>query len=73
MTRVSTTMMHGMKTFGTKSEVLRGIALKTRGGLTRKDITRSASGKAVSIKQQKRGFKLAKKYPPRLTQAPLFT
>jgi len=67
-------MVSRVKIIGTKSEVWRGAAVKTRGGLTKKDLTISrSSGKIVSKKQQRRGHALAKMFPPQLTQAPLFT
>jgi hypothetical protein len=60
------------KTIGRKHEVFSGIALKTVGGLRKHHLTKSKSGKIVSKKKQAAGKRLAKKFPPRLTQAPRF-
>ena len=57
---------------GSMLQVWRGTAVHTAGGLTVKDLTRSKSGKIVSKKQQQAGFRLAKKFPPKKTQAPRF-
>jgi hypothetical protein len=40
-----------VKTFGNKQEVWKGLALKTRGGLTKKDLCINKKGKVVSRKQ----------------------
>lgn len=60
------------KIIGKKHEVFNGTALKTVGGLKKQHLTRSKSGKIVSKKKQAAGKKLAKKFPPQLTQAPRF-
>jgi len=44
-----------VSTFGTKKEVYHGKAKKTRGGLTKSDLTLSKHGKVVSKKMQQRG------------------
>lgn len=62
------------KVIGTKTEVWKGVAHHTKGGLQKKDLTISkSSGKVVSKRKQAAGHKLAKKFDPKLTQAPLFT
>lgn len=53
-------------------EVWEGKRTKTPGGLTKKDLTLSKSGRIVSKKRQKQGRALAKAFPPQLTQAPRF-
>ena len=60
------------KNIGKKHEVFNGTALKTVGGLKKQHLTKSKSGKIVSKKQQAAGKRLAKKFPPQLTQAPRF-
>jgi hypothetical protein len=52
-----------MKTVGKKHEVFAGTAHHTKGGLTRKDLTRSKSGKIVSKKQQAHGHRIMNKHP----------
>jgi hypothetical protein len=64
--------MFTVKTIGKKHEVFKGTALKTSGGLMKHHLTKSKSGKIVSKKKQAAGRKLAKKFPPQLTQAPAF-
>lgn len=62
------------KVIGTKTEVWKGKAHHTKGGLEKKHLTISkSSGKVVSKKKQAAGHKLARQYDPKLTQAPLFT
>ena len=61
-----------IKNIGKKHEVYNGTARTTSGGLKKQHLTKSKSGKIVSKKQQAAGKKLAKKFPPRLTQAPRF-
>jgi hypothetical protein len=49
-------------------------ATHTKGGLQKKDLTTSkSSGLVVSKKKQAAGHRLAKKFPPQLTQAARFT
>ena len=60
-------------TIGSKADVWKGAALRTKAGLQRKDLTISkSSGKVVSKRKQAAGHALAKKFPPQLTQAPPF-
>jgi hypothetical protein len=42
-----------MKTFGSRAEVLHGNAMKTSGGLTKKNLRRNKHGRIVSIRASK--------------------
>lgn len=70
-------MVNQIKTVGKKIEVWKGTALKTSGGLKKKDLVairrKDGSIRVVSKAQRARGFALAKKFPPKKTQAPRFT
>jgi hypothetical protein len=55
-----------MKTIGKRREVFNGNALKTRGGLARKDLKRNRSGKIVSLTKSKMARK--EKYNPLMKQ-----
>lgn len=46
-----------MKTIGTKSEVYKGSAVKTAGGLFKDDLMKNKRGKIVSKKQHAAGLK----------------
>ena len=70
--RIDMARVNNSKTVGSMLEVWRGTSQKTAGGLNKKDLTLSKSGKVVSKKQQQAGFRLAKSYPPSATQAPPF-
>ena len=50
------------KTYGTKREVWKGIAKRTRYGLTKSDLTPSKTGKIVSKRQKQIGEELYKKF-----------
>jgi len=65
-------------TVGSKYEVYRGKALRTSGGLTRKDLGINKRGKVVSLKQAAAGKKAFKRlaaagYAPKKGQFKLFT
>ena len=49
--------MSEIKTFGTKLEVYRSKAKKTRGGLTKNDLMKNKRGRIVSKKQHAAGIK----------------
>lgn len=67
-------MVSHNKVIGTKTDVWKGKAHRTKGGLQKKHLTISkSSGKVVSKAKQAAGHALAKKFPPQLTQAAPFT
>lgn len=49
--------MSEVKTFGTKIEVYKGKAKKTRGNLTKDDLMKNKRGRIVSKKQYEAGVK----------------
>ncbi len=57
-----------MKTFGSRAEVMHGNALKTTGGLTKKDLMKNKHGEIVSRKKH-----LQAKKDKRLEKAGYFT
>lgn len=69
-------MVSYSKVIGNKAQVYsnKHRATHTKGGLQKKDLTISkSSGKVVSKKKQAAGHKLARSFPPQLTQAAPFT
>ena len=54
-------MTDKIPTFGSKAEVFHGSCLKTRGGLTKKDLMKTKKGRIVSKKQHEAGKKAVKR------------
>jgi hypothetical protein len=50
-----------IKTYGTRAEVWHGTAKKTKGGLTKDNLTKNKYGRIVSKRMVERGKKLYKK------------
>lgn len=46
---------HCTRTYGTKREVYAGKAMKTRGGLQKKDLALNKRGRVVSVKKMEQG------------------
>lgn len=64
LTRITNNMEGAGQAFkhttGSRKQVFRGFALKTAGGLTRKDLKKNKWGRIVSLKKSKAGAKMKK-------------